>query len=437
MPNQYGIVAIISVFILLSQTIIDGSLGTALIRRKNPTDIECYTVFYYNITLGVIIYLILYIIAPYIATFFNMPELTLVTRIMALVLIIGGFTSIHQTLFTLNLNFKTMTKIALISSTISGIVGIIMAIKDYQVWALVGQSLSFSASNLILFYAFSKWRPQFQFSWKQFKELWNFSSKIMGSQFIDILYQNIYTIVIGKFFNATTLGYYNRAIAFTTFSSNAPTFILQRVSFPTLCQIQDNPQKLTDTFRSFIKLTAFVTLPLSLGVATIATPMISLLMTDKWIYTAKLLTILCFAFMWYPLHTMTLNILQVCGKAKSFLVAEIIKKVVGVTVLIFTLPFGIEIICYGLVAVSIFSYILSIIYAKRALHISLKSQIFDILPSLIIAFISFTITLFITTSTHSHALSLTLGITSYTLSYIILSSLFNKPLLKSILNKYK
>lgn len=384
-PADYGMVGMIAIFIAISQSIIDSGFSQALIRKQDRSEIDNSTVFFFNVFVGLVLYLILYVCAPLIAEFYLEPKLISITRIISLSLIFNSLTVVQRALLTINLNFKTQAKASLIAAVLSGIIGIYMAYRGFGVWSIVSQQIINLFLITILLCFFSKWKPLFTYSWESFKELFSFGSKLLAAGLLDTIYKNIYLIVIGKIFKASDLGYYTRAHQFSNFPSSNITGIFQRVSYPVLCTIQDNDAKLSDVYRKILKTSAFVVFPLMMGLAALSKPVILAFLTEKWLFSATLLIPLCFSGMWFPIHSINLNLLQVKGRSDLFLKLEIIKKVLGVTVLCISIPFGLLAMCWGTALNSIIALSINTYYTGKLINLGFFRQMKDILPTFILS----------------------------------------------------
>ena len=383
LPEDYGVIAMLGIFMAVSQTFIDSGFGTALIRKIDRTDTDFSTVFYFNIAVASVFYAILFFSAPAIANFYETPLLESVTKVVALNLIINSLSGIHNAKLSIAIDFKSRAKISIITTLLTGAVGLWMAYAGYGVWALVVQNLFSSVLRTVMLWIIVKWRPQLIFSWKSFKELFSFGSKLLASGLLDTLYNNIYTLVIGKVFSPSTLGVYSKASALAEFPSSNITGVLQGVTFPVLSTIQNEEERLADAYKRFLRLSAFIVFPLMVGLSAVADPFIRLALTDKWEGAIILLQIICFALMWYPIHAINLNILQVKGRSDYFLKLEIIKKVQGVLVLVVTVPMGIVAMCCGKIISSLISLIWNTHYTKKLIGYGYFAQMRDLLPVLI------------------------------------------------------
>lgn len=385
LPSDYGMIGMLAVFLLISQTFIDGGFANALIQRKDRTETDFSTVFYFNIFLAVIFYVLIFLSAPLIADFYDMPDLKDVARVIALSLIVSSLSAVHKIKLTINIDFKTQSKISLIAALSSGVIGIWMAYENFGVWALVIQTLINSILQTALYYLFSHWFPLRNFSWNSFRILFSFGSKLLISSLIHTIYYNLYSIVIGKKFSATDLGYYTRAEQFAIFPSSNVNSIISRVTFPILSSIQNDDEKLASAYRKYIRLASFIIFPLMIGLAVLAKPLIILLLTDKWLGIVILLQILCLDWMLDHLSIINLNLLYVKGRSDWALRLEIVKKIIATIILFSSIPLGIVGMCWGRVLYSIIAVYLNSHYTKSLIGLSLGTQIKDILPSLMIS----------------------------------------------------
>ena len=385
MPDQFAAIAMLTIFLAVAGVFVNSGFSSALVRKTNRTQRDCCTVFYFNIVVAFISYIILFVIAPFVADFYNLPELTILLRVMSLTIVISSFSAVHRTLFTAEMNFKALAVYNLVALIISGAIGILLAYKGFQVWALVIQSLVSSVLGTFFVWYKSPWRPSWMFSKQTLKEFFGFGSKLLGSSLLDTIYNNIYGVVIGKFFAHADLAYYNRAQGLTTMTSATPTGVLQSVTYPTMCKMQDDIGRMREVYRKMIKISAFVIFPLCLGIGAVSYPLINVLYTDIWIYAATLLQIIVFAGMWYPIHAINLNLLIVKGRSDLFFRLEIIKKIVGVAILVITLPIGLEAMCYGSIISSLISLVINTYYTNKLINLSIIQQFKDLFPTLVLS----------------------------------------------------
>lgn len=437
-PNDYGIIGMTAIFMAVSQVFIDSGFSNALIRKTDRTEIDCSTVFYFNIIIGVVCYFLIFFFSPVVAKFYEISILNPVLKVLALNLIINSFAVVQRAKLTINLDFKKQTFASLIAVLVSGGFGLFLAAKGFGVWALVVQQIINNIINTVLLWCLIKWKPLFKFSWKSFRELFGFGSKILFSGLLDRVYKNLYSIVIGKKFNSTDLGYYTRADQFAQFPSSNITGILNRVAFPVLSKIQDDDEKLASVYRKYLRLSAFIIFPLMMGLAAVSYPFIELLLTEKWITAAQYMQIICFSLMWYPIHGINLSLLQVKGRSDLFLRLEIIKKIIGVIVLCITLPFGIKIMCYGHIVSSLIGLVINTYYTGRIINVGFIKQMKDILPSLIYSISMFIVVYFSIGLFNSSLIKLICGIIigfTYYLLIVVITKSKDLQTLISIITK--
>lgn len=389
LPSDYGVIAMLGIFMAVSQCFIDSGFGAALIRKKDRTETDFCTVFYFNIVVAFLFYGLLWFASPYIARFYDMPLLESVTKVWGLNLIVNAFSGIQNAQLSIAIDFKSRAKISVITTLFTGLVGLWFAYHGHGVWALVYQGLASAILRCILLWCIVRWVPKLIFSWKSFKELFSFGSKLLASALIDTIYNNVYTLVIGKFFSASSLGVYSRANQLAQFPSSNITGVLQSVTYPVLSTIQDEKERLASAYRRFLRLSAFVVFPLMLGLSAVADPFIRLTLTDKWAGSIYLLQILCFALMWYPIHAINLNLLQVKGRSDYFLKLEVIKKVLGVVVLCVTVPLGLVAMCYGRIFTSVVCLGLNTYYTKKIIGYGFAEQMRDLAHVLLHALVMY------------------------------------------------
>lgn len=430
-PNDYGVVGLLVVFVSIAQAFVDGGFSQALIRKKDRTEIDNSTVFYFNIIVSVVIYLIFYLFAPYVSVFYNMPTLTPFMRVICLSIIINAFGVVQRALFNANIDFKAQAKASLIAIVISGAIGITLAFRGVGPWALVWQQLSNLLVNTLFLWVYSEWRPLLAYSWKSFNELFSFGSKLLATSLLNAIYNNIQTIVIGKLYSAKSLGLYSRAAHFADLPSQQFTSVFMRVTFPVLCKVQDDLERLTSVYRRMLRVSAYIVFPLLIGMAAVAHPMIRVFIGEQWIECAYMLQIICFAEMWYPIHAINLDILQVSGRSDLFLKIEIYKKIVSLALLAISAPFGIIAMCYSNLLSSLICLYINTYYSSKILGISLLSQLKDLFPTISLAMVMFVIIqvviFFISNIFAQLIVGIIVGVVVYvSLSYILRFQEFNE-----------
>lgn len=437
-PHDYGLVGMLAVFIAVSQSLVDSGFSQALIRKQDRTEIDNSTVFYFNIIVGFILYGLLYAAAPLIADFYNEPQLIAITRVIGLSVLFNSLVVVQRALLTIKIDFKTQAKAALTATIVSGGIGIWMAATGYGVWSIVAQQLINLGVNTILLWILSRWRPLWNYSWNSFSELFGFGSKLMVSGLIDTVYRNIYLIIIGRVFSASDLGFYTRAHQFTDFPSSNLTGIIQRVTYPVLCSIQNEDERLANVYRRFLRLSAFIVFPLMMGLAAVAEPLILTLLKEQWLFTATLLSIICFSMMWYPIHAINLNLLQVKGRSDLFLKLEVYKKIIGVCILCITIPIGLIAMCIGSIFSSMIALIINTYYTGKLINVGFFRQMRDLLPILLLSVSMGIIVYFVIKFLPILPIyQLTIGILVGIIFYISMSSFFKMKEFKDLLQLLK
>lgn len=431
-PKDYGLVGMVAIFIAVAQSLVDSGFSQALIRKQNRTETDNSTVFYFNIVVGILLYLVLFAIAPLVADFYDSPELTALMRVICLSVVFNSFVVVQRALLTVNIDFKTQAKASLTAAVVSGVIGIGMAYSGFSYWSIVAQQLVNLGLNTLLLWIFTRWRPRWIYSWGSFRELFTFGSKLMVSGLLDVVYRNMYLLVIGKVFTASSLGYYTRAQQFAEFPSSNLTGIMQRVTYPVLCQIQDDDERLAQIYRRFLRLSAFLIFPLLVGLSAVAEPFVLLLLKEQWLFAATLLQIICFAMMWYPIHAINLNLLQVKGRSDLFLRLEIIKKAIAVLILCVTIPMGLIAMCVGQILSSLIALIINTNYTGKLIQVGFLRQMRDLLPTLLLSLSMWGVVYGITSCLSGIILQLIVGIIAGMVYYIALSALFHFPELKEL-----
>lgn len=396
-PKDFGLIAMLTIFLGVAQSLVDSGFSQALVRKKDRTDVDNCTVFYFNIVISIVLYLILFVAAPSVSDFYNEPQLCSVMRVVCLIVVINSFAVVQRAIFTTFVNFKVQAYATILSAILSGIIGILCAYQGFGVWALVIQQIVAAVVNTLSLWAYASWHPTLLYSWKSFKELFSFGSKMMLSGLLDTVYVNLYRITIGKIYNASSLGFYNNAQHLSEFPSSNITIILQRVTYPVLCSIQDEQERLAHTYRQLLRLSAFIVFPLMCTLAAIAIPFVNVVLGEKWNFVATLLVPLCFGMMWYPVHAINLNLLMVAGRSDLFLKLEIIKKILGVIILISSIPFGLVMMCYATIVSSLLCLFINTYYTGRIIGVGFLFQMRDILPTFLL---SMSIWAIITTTIH-------------------------------------
>ena len=435
-PGEYALIAMISIFIAIGQTFIDSGFSQALIQKLNRTEKDFSTVFYFNIVVAVIIYVCIYLIAPYIAEFYNNNVFIKLTRIIGLNLIISSLAIVQRTKLIINVDFKTLARGSIFSVCVSGFVGIVCAYCNLGVWAMVLQSVLYQILLTSFLFISLKWYPKLLFSFESFRQLFSYGSKLLFSRLLNTVCQNLYSIIIGKYYPSSNVAYYNTANQIAVFPSGHLTDMINRAIFPLQCELQNNIYQLRKIYLTFIRLSTYVIVPIMIGILVLSEPFIKLLLTDKWLDVIPLLQILCLANMLYPIMSSN-QMFNVLGRTDIYLKLEIIKKVFFVIILIITLPLGIVMMCWGICIYNIIEIIITIILLKRIFPINFYDIVKSVYPIFLISFSMGFFMYFITTFFEMPIVKLFVGAVSGIFIFISFSILFKFREYKSILSMIK
>jgi teichuronic acid exporter len=384
-PKEFGLTGMIVIFTAVSQSFIDCGFSQALIRKTNCSQEDYSTVFYFNFVVGILCYLVLFFLAGPISSFFHEPRLSALVRVSGINLVINSVGLIQRTILTKNVDFKLQTKISVISSIGSGVVGISMAYLGFGVWSLVWKTVSQNLVTTALFWLWNKWRPIMAFSARSFREMFGFGSKLVVSGLIDTVYRNVYYLIIGKFFSAADLGFYTRANDFRNIPSTNLTNIIGRVCYPVLAHMQRDDRQLKSGYQRLIKSTTFISFVLMIGMASVAKPMVLVLIGEKWLPSVPYLQLLCFSGMLYPLQALNLDMLQVKGRSDLFLKMVMIRKLLAAPTIIIGVFFGINVMLIGMIGNALVAYYLNSYWSGAMVGYPMKEQIADIMPAFMIA----------------------------------------------------
>ncbi len=379
-PSDYGIIGVLAVFMAVSGTFIDSGFGQALIRKQNLKDIDCSTVFYFNIAISIVCYVILFFCSPFIADFFKMPILTSIVKVYCLTLIIGAFESVQISRLTNHLNFKALAKVNVVSTVVSGVIGLFLAYLGYGVWALVLQSVISRVFHMCMIWVIAKWYPMFSFSKESFKELFEFGSKLLAGNLLWTIYSNLTPLIIGKFFTVKDLGYYSRGTGLAQLPASTMMDILGRVTYPILARIQDDTEHLIIIYRKYIKSTSMVIMFALLLLAALAKPIVLLLLTEKWLECVIYLQIFIFSAMFDHIQRLNINVLKVTGRSDYVLKLEIYKRLVSTVILVASIPFGVIGICVSKVIYEQIALMFNTYYTGKIFRLGYVTQVKDFLP---------------------------------------------------------
>ncbi|MFI3285997.1 MAG: lipopolysaccharide biosynthesis protein [Rikenellaceae bacterium] len=373
-PSAYGLVAMTTIFVAVSQIFVDSGFSNALIHKQERKPIDFSTIFIFNIFLSIFLYLLIWMAAPWVAQFYEEQELVSVLRVAALSIIINSLSIIQRAILTIAIDFKRQTVISLVAIVVSGALGIAFAYLSFGVWALVWQTLAFQFVSMVGLWFSTQWRPRWEFSTDSFRDLFGYGSKLLLSALIDTIYSNLNSMVIGRRFSAQSLGYYNRAYAFSSLPTSSYSLIVTRVLFPSWCALCSDEVVRCD-FKRYISLTSFVVAPIMVLLSMLSAPLIVLTLTAKWLPSANYMSVLCVALIAFPLSAINDNLLKVKGRTDLFLRAEIIKKIIGVALTLTALNYGVMMICYALLCTQFVGLLINIYYAQIAIGMQIGVQI--------------------------------------------------------------
>jgi len=389
LPQDYGIIGMVIVFVVISQVFIDGGMTTALIREKDVSNEDYSTVFYYNFALAVTMYGIIFLSANSISAFFGEPSLVVIIRVMGLNLILGAIGLIQNTMLARKLDFKTQTKIGMVASFSGGVLAIILAYYGFGVWSLVIKALAAQLITSSLLIAHNKWIPQLVFNKGSFKRLFGFGWKILLTSLLATLYNNVYNIIIGRIYSTTTLGYYTKSTQLSGLIANSVTMSVAKVSYPVLSQLQDDPERFRAGFRKIIKITSYINVPMMIGLSVTAEPIIQLLYGNNWVPMTPYFQIVCLCGITLPHVSMNLNILQVVGRSDLFLKLDIIMIIIGLCSIgtVVALDLGIYGLLWTLFIIAVIAFFVDSHYSKKYISYSTKEQLLDMTPSVVASII--------------------------------------------------
>ena len=376
-PEEFGLIGMLTIFIAVAQSFLDSGFGAALIQKRNATQTDKCSIFYFNIVFGLITAGGLCLFAPWIAAFYKQPILTAVTRAMSVTLVVNSFSLIQSTILAKEIDFKTQTKASLIASVMSGILGITMAGRGFGVWSLVGQQMSSAICRTVLLWLWNSWRPALIFSFQSLREMFGFGSRLLASGILEQVFGNIYSLVIGKLFSAADLGYFTRAQTLGEVPSQTLSSMVGRVTFPVFAMIRDDTSRLKNGMKKAITTLVFINFPMMIGMAVVARPLVLVILSEKWAESIPYLQLLCMVGLLYPLHLINLNVLQALGRSDYFLRLEVIKKILIVINIVVTWQFGISAMICGMIAFSAIAYYLNSYYTGILVGYSAGEQLRD------------------------------------------------------------
>ena len=384
-PKDYGKIALITVFTNIMQVFVDSGLGTSLIQKKDADDLDFSTVFYFNFTMCLLLYTVMFIIAPFIAQFYKSSSLIPIIRVISLTIVISGIKGIQQSYVSRNMMFKRFFYSTLGGTIFSAILGICLAYLGFGVWAIVIQQLSNTMIDTMILWLTVKWRPKKMFSWQRLKELFCFGWKMLASSLLDTIYTNIRSLIIGRMYSSSDLAFYDQGQKFPSIIVTNINSSIDSVLLPTMSNVQDNRSRVKSMVRRSIKTSTYIMAPLMMGLAFCSTSIVRFILTDKWIDCVPFLRIFCITYMFYPIHTANLNAIKAMGRSDLFLKLEIIKKIVGLILLVSTMWFGVMAMAYSMLVSTVASMIINSWPNRKLLNYAYLEQMKDILPGILAA----------------------------------------------------
>lgn len=384
-PEDYGIISLVTVFIAILQVFVDSGLGTALIQKKNADDLDFSSVFYFNFSVCLVLYVFMFIAAPYIAKFYDDSTLIPIIRVLSLTIVIAGIKGIQQAYVSKNMLFKRFFFSTIGGTIFSAILGITMAYAGCGVWSLVAQQLSNTAIDTLILWCTVKWRPKRIFSLDRLKTLFSFGWKLLASSLLDTVYNNLRNLIIGKMYSSADLAFYNQGDKFPKVIVTNINTSIDSVLLPTMSNAQDDKKRVKQMTRRAIKTSTYVMAPLMMGLAFCAEPIVRVVLTDKWLPCVPFLRIFCITYMFWPVHTANLNAINAMGRSDWFLKLEIIKKIMGMTILLSTMWFGVMAMAYSLLLSSVLSQIINSWPNRKLLNYGYLEQVRDFAPGILLA----------------------------------------------------
>ena len=384
-PEYYGTIALVTVFTTILQVFVDSGLGTALIQKKDADDLDFSSVFFFNMFMCVVLYIVMYIASPYIAAFYNDKGLTPIIRFISLTIIISGVKGIQQAYVSRNMLFKRFFFSTIGGTIASAIIGIILAYRGYGVWALAIQQVSNTAIDTLILWLTVKWKPKFMFSFQRLKRLLRFGWKLLVSALLDTIYGNLRNLIIGKKYTSADLAYFDQGDKLPKAIVTNINVSIDSVLLPTMSKMQDKTEAVRTLTRRAIRISVYIVAPLMIGFACCADSLVRLVLTDKWLPCVPFIRILSVSYLFWPIHTANLNAIKAVGRSDIFLKLEVIKKAVGLALLLSTMWFGLKIMAYGLIVECLLGLIVNTWPNKKLLHYGYIDQMRDIAPSVLLS----------------------------------------------------
>lgn len=384
-PDDYGLVAMVTIFITISNVFIDSGLGVALIQKKDADDLDFSTVFYFNLVICTCLYLLLFFSAPLIARFYRESQLTNIIRVLSITILISSVKNIQQSYVSRHLLFRKFFFSTIGGTIVSAVIGIIMAYNGFGVWALVFQQLSNTLIDTVILWVTVRWRPTWAFSFQRWKSLFSYGWKLLLSSLLNTLYENLRQLIIGRVYSSADLAYYNRGKQLPQFVVANLNTSIDSVLLPVMSDSQDDVARVKVMTRRSIQTSSFILWPVMIGMAAVAEPMVRILLTDKWLFSVPYIRVFCIACAFQPIHTANLNAIKALGRSDIFLKLEIIKKVIGVTIIVFSMQYGVFAMAVSQLIYNVIAQIINTSPNRRLLSYGYIEQIKDIIPFILLS----------------------------------------------------
>lgn len=401
-PSEFGLLGLVMVYIALSYVLVESGFTQALIRKKDADETDFNTVFYFNIFISILLYIILFLTVPYIATYFKQPQLVPIGRVVFLAIIFNALCLVPLTKLTKSLDFKTFAKVNIISILLSGTSGLILALMHFGVWALVAQQVLFNFFRVINFQIFVKWKPQLIFNFEVIKNFWHFSVNLLGTSVLNVLFNNLYVLLLGLYYPIKQVGYYTQGNKLSETFNYAFQSILNSSTYPMFAKIQDDDERFRRIFREISRKISIITFPIMIVLIFVAKPFILVLLTVKFLPSVPYFQLLMLAALFAPLYSLNMSALNSRGKSRETFRVEIIKKISILLSVVICFKFGFIAMLWGYVLSSFFAFVVSTVYLKIELKHFLKHQMLDfvncIVVGIIIAVCVYCLSLFISNS---------------------------------------
>ncbi len=380
LPEQFGLVGMLSLFIEIARVFVDSGFGAALIQRKKATDADACSIFYFNVLVGLLAMGLLCVLAPWVADFYQQPILTPLMRALSVTLVINSLAGVQTALLSKRIDFKTQLKVSVAATLLSGVIGITLAVRGFGVWSLAAHYISSSLFRTMLLWGLNTWRPKLLFRFAALREMFGFGSKLLAAVLLNTIFENIYLVVIGRLFSAGHLGLYAGARKIQNTATINITGVVMQVAFPVFSAIQDEPARLKRSMRKAMMMLALVNFPLMAGLALVARPIVYVLLTERWAAAVPWLQLLCVAGLLYPFQSLHLNVLKAVGRSDLYFLLEVVKKTLIVILIAITCRWGVTGMLWGQVVMSVLGYYINSYYTTRLIGYRLTEQLADLAP---------------------------------------------------------